>query len=56
VVLGRWDKSGTRGGCQKFMDIYDRDIFTESNLQALKARTFNVTYPDAKVIEYARGK
>ncbi len=56
VVFGKWDHSSTRGSCPRFVDIYGSDIFTESNVQALRGGTFNLSHYGAKFIEYVQGK
>ena len=56
VYFGKWDQSTTRASCPKFMDVYGSDIFTESNAQALRDGTFNLSHYGAKFIEYAQGK
>lgn len=56
VLFGRWDNSRTRGSCPRFMDIYGSDIFTESNVQALREGSFDLSHYGAKFVGYVLGK
>jgi hypothetical protein len=56
VLFGKWDQSHTRDNCPRFMEIYGRDIFTESNVRRLKDGTFDLSDYAGKFIEYVRGR
>jgi hypothetical protein len=42
VFFGQWDRSATRDSCPKFIEIWGREIFSESTLQSLKDGTFSL--------------
>lgn len=54
VYFGKWDKSSER--CGLFMEVYGKDIFTESNAQKLRDGTFDLDYYRAKFLDFVQRK
>jgi hypothetical protein len=43
VVFGKWDDSDTKFSCPKIKAAFGSDIFSESNAQALRNGTFDLS-------------
>ena len=56
VVFGQWDRSTTRDGCLKFIEIWGREIFGESTLRSLKDGTFNLNRYGPGFVKYISGQ
>ena len=54
VFFGKWDKSSER--CSLFIQIYGKDLFTESNAQKLKDGTFDLDVYRARFVEFMQQK
>ncbi len=52
VYFGKWDESTKR--CAKFIEIYGRDLFTDSNAQKLRSGTFDLDYYRTKFLEFVQ--
>jgi hypothetical protein len=52
VYFGKWDRSDER--CAQFVKIYGKDLFTESNAQALRDGTFRFDEYRARFLEFMR--
>lgn len=55
-VFGQWDRSATRDGCLKFIEIWGREIFGESTLRSLKDGTFNLNRYGPGFVKYISGQ
>jgi hypothetical protein len=54
VYFGKWDKSSER--CALFIQIYGKDLFTNSNAQNLRDGTFDLNNYRAKFLEFMQRK
>ena len=54
VYFGKWDKSSER--CALFIQIYAKDLFTNSNAQNLRDGTFDLNNYRAKFLEFMHRK
>jgi len=54
VYFGKWDKSSER--CALFIQIYGKDLFTNSNAQNLRDGTFDFNNYRAKFLEFMQRK
>lgn len=54
VYFGKWDKTSER--CSLFVQIYGKDLFTESNAEKLRDGTFDLDVYRAKFLEFMRQK
>jgi hypothetical protein len=54
VYFGKWDKSTER--CALFMEIYGKDLFTESNAQKLRDGNFDLDNYRVKFLEFMQRK
>jgi hypothetical protein len=54
VHFGKWDISSER--CSLFIQIYGKDLFTESNAQKLRDGTFDLDYYRVKFLEFMQQK
>ncbi len=50
VYFGEWDKTNER--CALFTEIYGKELFTETNAQALRERNFDLNSYRAKFIQF----
>jgi len=54
VYFGKWDKSSER--CALFIQIYGKDLFTDSNAQKLRDGTFELDKYRAEFLDFMRRK
>lgn len=52
VYFGKWDRSAER--CGRFTQIYGADFFTETNAQKLRDGTFDLSYYNAKFLDFLK--
>jgi hypothetical protein len=52
VLFGQWDHSATQESCPKFIEIWGREIFSESTLQSLKKGTFDLNRYGPSFVKY----
>src|ERR1017187_10883105 len=55
-LFGQWDRSATRDGCLKFIEIWGREIFGESTQRSLKDGTFNLNRYGPGFVKYISGQ